>query len=100
MPKTETKHTPGPWSTSFGLNDYIRILAVNGHAVAHVYRTSFDKDVALGANAKLIAAAPDLLAAAEYALDCATTRRTGDDLEAMAIKVRDLLTAAIEKATK
>lgn len=62
------KHTPGPWKVS--LEDY-------SENRAYIRSEEYDRDIAcvlgysseqLKANAKLIAAAPDLLAACERAL--------------------------------
>jgi hypothetical protein len=60
-----TQHTPGPWKTSF-LDD-TRIEDKNGSDVAMAlgeYSTESDR---MEANARLIAAAPDLLEAAKSA---------------------------------
>lgn len=61
-----TKHTPGPWETS-------RDAVPAGHVQITVYAAADGQRVATAfreeANARLIAAAPDLLAAMEEALD-------------------------------
>lgn len=81
----EAKHTPGPWRTG-GANRLM--VYANGWAVADakIFHPHTDADQA-EANAALIAAAPDLLAACKAALDLLTTlgkhdATTGDALEA------------------
>lgn len=63
----ELKHTPGPWKTE---DDFYRqgvgILGADGLYVAHVIRTSAHSETE--ANARLIAAAPDLLEALQGAV--------------------------------
>ena len=55
------KHTPGPWSfyddSNDGKTNRIEIVAI-GKTVARIYHSVPDKDLP---NARLIAAAPDLL---------------------------------------
>jgi hypothetical protein len=67
---TETKatHTPGPWevSTKRGLNITAKTRGGADFALAAVWTTLTGE--AADANARLIAAAPDLLAACEAAL--------------------------------
>ena len=60
----ESKHTPGPWHVG-GIADSI-VYAADGFAVANanVYHNSHGPHET-GANARLIAAAPDMLAALE-----------------------------------
>lgn len=58
--KTKATHTPGPWSVSCSGND---VENVSGAGVCALYA-----DETAEANARLIAAAPDLLAAAEAML--------------------------------
>ena len=66
----KTKHTPAPWHVT---KDADGQLAVNDHVnfpsefpIARIYGRLTDKE----ANAHLIAAAPDLLAALEEIVDC------------------------------
>jgi hypothetical protein len=75
----ETKHTPGPWEVTSGDNYEIRSPLMpreyphqfkndsTGDFVAYIGNHAKDFGYA---NANLIAAAPDLLAAAEAALNC------------------------------
>ena len=64
-----TKHTPGPWNfyddSNDGKTNRIEIVAV-GKTVARIYHSVPAEDLP---NARLIAAAPDLLEALETALD-------------------------------
>ena len=59
-----TEHTPGPWRVNPLV--YMRVNAANSN-VARISREH--GDIEGEANARLIAAAPDLLAACEVALD-------------------------------
>ena len=92
-------HTPGPWIVHGGpgrLHHYLAVIDsipdVDGKVVAncicHVATTNEDSD----ANSRLIAAAPDLLAACKRYLD-AMDRYGHPD------KTDRLMRAAIEKAT-
>ena len=62
-------HTPGPWSVSNEVEDGWRMVMANGKIVANVNPESFSVGVAdflempAEANARLIAAAPELLEA-------------------------------------
>jgi hypothetical protein len=60
---TQTKHTPGPWMLNLG---NLCEIDTKSHAIAHIYGTaSCETHVAreCRANARLISAAPELLAA-------------------------------------
>lgn len=61
----ETKHTKGPWHTG-GKDDRV-IYAADGYAVgnANVFHSKHEGDEE--ANARLMAAAPELLEALQYA---------------------------------
>lgn len=70
MPET-TKHTPGPWVARMlheTQRTYCTILAP-GKDIATIGSSRGQAAEEIEANARLMAAAPDLLAAAEYALD-------------------------------
>lgn len=58
----ENKHTPGEWRTSYTRDG--KAILINKGRVAEVYSDDIDEDEA-EANARLIAAAPDLLGALE-----------------------------------
>lgn len=106
----DTKHTPGPWGKTDhvdGQHLYVPhadITTPGGFHIAtvrlsnHTYGGTPAEAAEKSANAALIAAAPELLEAARYALDCATHKRDGRTLEEMAQRVRELLTSAIAKA--
>lgn len=112
------EHTPGPWSVSDRYEDSSDVLDPNGFEIAGVASTAILDDYSekLGiphwsrmpgksyiersdeerlANAALIAAAPDLLAACKGA---ATFRLTPETTYLNARAVMDLLDAAIAKA--
>jgi FMN phosphatase YigB (HAD superfamily) len=88
------KHTPGPWECGKFAHYFTDVVAVDGRRVATAtiaYRSSAEAD----ANARLLAAAPDLLAALRTArerivsLSDATgsvSRRTLADIDAAIAK--------------
>ena len=69
MSKEAMKHTPGPWTfyddSNDGKTNRIEIVAI-GKTVARIYHSVPAKDLS---NARLIAAAPDLLEALLMVLD-------------------------------
>jgi hypothetical protein len=75
-----TSHTPGPWSLLAN-----EVISKSGDVIADVTggegnRFIDDEDNAeCQANAHLIAAAPDLLAALEYALEFLTANDDGEE---------------------
>ena len=96
---TKTKHTEGPWSLD-GVSDRDNTIKISekclcgkGHnAIAYVSPRAFYKDDQ-EANARLIAAAPELLAACHLVLK-ALEDPTAEDVEALTYSI----TAAINKA--
>lgn len=81
-----TAHTPGPWA----VEDARRVLGSTD------YGRSVMRDAEVEANARLIAAAPDMLAALRRLLDCPALRLEGHEYEdELAI---DLARHAIAKA--
>ena len=64
-----SKHTPGPWSfyddSNDGKTNRIEIVAI-GKTVARIYHSVPDEDLP---NARLIAAAPELLASLQIMVD-------------------------------
>lgn len=66
------KHTPGPWA----LDNENRIIELNGKGIKQIKIISpwredaWEDDKEAIANMKLMAAAPDLLEAAQYAIEC------------------------------
>lgn len=88
--KTKTTHTPGPWHTGQGLAARI-IYAANGWAVADAKLFHFKHGIGDEvSNARLIAAAPDLLEAIQLLI-----LPKGTTFMAAVEKAR----AAIKKAT-
>lgn len=92
------KHTPGPWwLQADGVGWYVECTPERGHSVAYV-RAEVEEDdpdtpdAEKEANARLIAAAPDLLDALKELLD---QDEHGED----EIWVRNKARAAIAKAT-
>lgn len=87
-----TKHTLGPWS----LDDYRNIVGLNGEIVK-VQGMSLSSGNVARANARLIVAAPDLLAALEVVVADWTAQfeRNGHQAPAWCKQARD----AIAKAT-
>ncbi len=103
----ETKHTPGPWGYWSGYNAYDRIEAQVTAEGGDIVIASYNHLIAEGeANAKLIAAAPELLAALiESRQVIATALKVGapdwfdsDEKVAQHVTVKKI-DAAITKAT-
>jgi hypothetical protein len=71
--KTETKHTPGPWRVSEGMTPDTLLVRDDEHGIAQVWAAyKPDGPLEVGtkeANARLIAAAPELLEALRYLLN-------------------------------
>lgn len=66
-PRTASSaHTPGPWEVASAFIGPLHIRNQDGATLAHVGHEDFDT---CAANARLIAAAPDLLAALQMMLD-------------------------------
>lgn len=65
-----TKHTPGPWEQTFGCN----IVTPTGQAVTTVHAMGRTTPEEREANARLIAAAPDMLTALKACLHDAELR--------------------------
>lgn len=88
-----TKHTPGPWDfyddSNDGKTNRIEIVAL-GKTVARIYQSVPEEDLP---NAKLIAAAPDLL----EALKLADALLSGANMNANVVEQKVRL--AITKAT-
>jgi hypothetical protein len=113
-PKLKATPTPGPWMIEGDASSYVPITVGVAHdmsgdrvfmPVAYVHDGSVYDDQAMArANASLIAAAPDLLAALEDALstlDALMHESEPDDLinhSPMTLETRDRLRAAIARA--
>jgi hypothetical protein len=99
MKKENFKHTPGPWKIKNGHN--YSILDSQNRAVAF---TSFGAEICDVANARLIAAAPDLLDACKHLnavcfdfAECNANGKTEFDTDVM-IDAIETMRAAIAKA--
>jgi hypothetical protein len=83
------QHTPGPWTADVvRFNSYtLRIIKAGTDWIAHVHTQSTESDIPRDvSNARLIAAAPELLEALEgYISDC-----TNDECE-RCIKARSVI---------
>lgn len=92
-----SKHTPGPWkhgeykAEGISLPPFAQRIYMLGNSAAWV--TGEDKE----SNARLIAAAPELLHACELALNAMCIGAKADEVMLMAC---ELLRAAIAKATE
>ncbi len=82
-------HTPGPWTAAVYTGKYDQPL-VTAYSGGHICRVTSQDDRVHEANARLIAAAPDLLVAAQKII---ATWEGGD----LAAAVRDL-SVAVAKA--
>ena len=93
------KHTPGPWHIFTTLNGVPIISSVRG-AVAVTRATENNAGGIEKANARLIAAAPELLAALKYARTCIAycRRRHPDAQKGDGIPAEVFIDAAIAKA--
>ena len=99
-------NTPAPWTSnvkdygSAGHNAYVGVDAEDGTVVAHVlcYRGPNLTDVPFAANARLIAAAPELLETAKLADRFFKTLKFNRDLDWMLVEAVDAIRAAIAKA--
>ena len=89
---TEAGHTPGPWEAR-NQDAFLYIFGADGNNIARIY--GHGKTVPRDANARLIAAAPELLEACKAALELATA-----NLYAGNAQVEKLLKDAIHAATK
>lgn len=86
-------HTPGPWRVNRKGGSQTTVLSDDDLVVATAWSSTY-RDAA-EANARLIAAAPDMLAALEDALDAITDGVILPDRRDEAIRV---IQAAIDKA--
>lgn len=106
----DTKHTPGPWGLSeiddgVGFGGGLAIDAIDpadgrNFEVCEVWGIDDNRDFdnRARANARLIAAAPDMLAALEFAVGAAMGQRA--DPVAALRDIEEQLRAVIAKATK
>jgi len=85
-----TKHTPAPWKFK-DTGASAKIISADGGTIATIIVTSKGTPEEKKANARLIAAAPELLEAAQKALD--------DCVDLIGTEAGYALEAAIAKAT-
>jgi len=83
-----SKHTPGPWHLHIG-DDYAEVSVQCGDATIEIFNAYRDEEC-VDADARLIAAAPDMLAALR-ALDDV-------NLDVGGVFAREIVDAAIAKA--
>lgn len=86
-------HTPGPWRHEKDFS----VRATNNYEIAHVSHMNYERGGTCEANARLIAAAPDMLEALKWAaeiLESYKNQKCGIHIDAIE-KAR----AAIAKAT-
>jgi hypothetical protein len=93
MSEMKDEFTPGPWTCSSDRQGIWEIIH-DGDRLAQVWRLTFADDFPAQANAHLMAAAPDLYAAARRAL--AVLKRQGENI--IPRSVIEALDAAISKA--
>ncbi len=97
---SEAKHTPGPWTAARSISTTCGFVVsdIRGSVVARVLKIGVPQDgnfeLPCEENARLIAAAPDLMESAKAALQVFVNQGWEDDL--LAAKA---LKAAIAKAT-
>jgi hypothetical protein len=96
---SEAKNTPGPWADRNG-----RVYQTDNQnlTIANVAR-AFDGDYS-PANARLIAAAPELLGALQEAVDCglvptSSANDGGPNRHSRQVRCADMIRASIAKAT-
>jgi hypothetical protein len=87
-----TQHTPGPWKAQ-GWNDLV-VNSANGDTILACPGSSSGGIDEMQANARLIAAAPELLTALEWALE-----QLEDDLDPDYQLAFDAAMATVQKAT-
>ena len=88
---SEPKHTPGPWEA-----DESRAMTAINTADKHVAMVNISHQVSIAehhANARLIAAAPEMLDALESLVSCISETR-GSDAYLALIAARDAITKA------
>lgn len=94
---TQTNHTPGPWEIDDAAFDGLDIVSPQGR-VAMLNDGEPGEDTSIWANARLIAAAPDMLAALEALMRWETSALDAEQAAALMDEVCDMARAAIAKA--
>ena len=96
LPVSAVKHTPGPWKVVRDSKSVLlEVRGDNMTRVAEVWTDTEGGQERRVANADLVAAAPDLLAACERALSSGAIKFADNALD---LGIREVLTAAIAKA--
>lgn len=101
MADTDSRHTPTPWTTDDPGNDHPAIMSAK-HCVATVWVNDIPRKQGI-ANARLIAAAPDLLAAVRGIMHVATVE-SRSEAEAMEMLhqldvIREIARSALSKVS-
>jgi len=90
--ETMTKHTPGPWSIGFASDDSkVQIISADGYHLAYVEQDP------IYPNARLIAAAPEMLECLQDVIEWLTSGKV-DGVGFDHAQVEDTIRAAIKKA--
>lgn len=81
-------HTPGPWRVSGSSPLHVETVSEEDGAIGNVF--SFEEYDGNEADARLVAAAPDLLAALRYCASAITHAASGDGYTVSADEMMDL----------
>ncbi len=102
----DTKHTQGPWSVKWEKGFPIQIMGsvttrdANYNPVTRAKTTFiFPTSIEASANARLMAAAPEMLEALKATADWRKSPNNGRESDKLRIKSYDLMAKAIAKAT-
>jgi hypothetical protein len=90
-----SKHTPGPWASN-SADSFELCVYGNCHRIAKMAGGEINRDIA---NARLIAAAPELLEALQDFLNWSNSVYYGKDTRRELVRAKDKASAAIAKAT-
>ena len=93
-----SKHTPGPWTEHKWNSEEHQVSALGGTVALVSHSHSLITDEQADANATLIAAAPELLAACKLALDWHADGTPVEEMSSMEQTAINALEAAIRKA--
>ena len=89
------QHTPGPWEVSRYTNYCgFSIYAPDAGCIAERWWPTVEKDIPIEANARLIAAAPEMLAAIEEWFEYWDDRYDGQPLKDYELKMLNVLKKA------
>lgn len=80
--RSVAEHTPGPWVYDYTMNGLDFVVGTTSADVVALVGSDEERGingVMVEANARLIAAAPDLLAELQYAVDCHENHYVTDD---------------------